>query len=379
MVDESAGKGRLNRVRGAEHDALDHALDLVPYVMLPEDRSQRAAFAAHMPKLYKLKNDGYSFHQLTSLIQKSGMKLQISTVRTYYYEMLVERADELQRMMNDQMLLMAETDREQRQKKAAFLKNKIAQLDGIRNTSERDVAVADILNISALGQVQQPPLAAAPPAESGRGEAAVPPREKPKVVDAVPASTPALDLPPIPPAQATQTIAPIEGGFGLAVDTDNDGNTSGVKPANSGGFSSFFDNDSEPLIPNLANEVRPTPPAQEPIAKVAAASPPITLKCAALQKGVTELESRADVPKEVYQEGLLEHPAIPGLLLSKAERVYGASLELVNVDGGEILRLETPQEKRFRIKWQKPIPMSNTSTSSQFVKMNPSVFKNGHA
>ena len=108
-----------------------------------------------------------------------------------------------------------------------------------------------------------------------------------------------------------------------------------------------------------------------------AATMPIMFKCTALQKGVAELEPRAGVPEAVYQDGLMEHPAIPGLLLSKSERIYSASLELVNIDGGE-MRVETPHEKRFRIKWQKPIPMTKTSTSNQFVKMNLSVFKDGH-
>lgn len=78
-------------------------------------------------------------------------------------------------------------------------------------------------------------------------------------------------------------------------------------------------------------------------------------RCLPLRTCVKQLERRDGVPEAVYQEGLLEHPAIKGLMLTKDQRVYGSHLEIV--DGGGQERFETDLEKRFRIKWQKPIPM----------------------
>jgi hypothetical protein len=75
----------------------------------------------------------------------------------------------------------------------------------------------------------------------------------------------------------------------------------------------------------------------------------------------------------VYQEGLLEHPAIPGLWLTRTERVYGALLEYTV---GGIMKTESVQEKVFRVKWDKPIPQTVTKTSGDFTTMNNRLFAN---
>ncbi len=97
------------------------------------------------------------------------------------------------------------------------------------------------------------------------------------------------------------------------------------------------------------------------------------LRCLPLQPTAKQIDRRNGVPEAVYEEGLLEHPAIQGLMLTKAERLYSSDLEIIDVDGRE--RFETPHERRFRIKWQKPVIQTPTSTSKDFVKMNPSLFK----
>jgi hypothetical protein len=97
-----------------------------------------------------------------------------------------------------------------------------------------------------------------------------------------------------------------------------------------------------------------------------------SLRCAQLQPRVAPLEKRVGVPDAVYEEGLLEHPAIPGLMLTKDERLYGALLEMIDSDGA--LRIETFEEKRFRIKWKQPIPVANTESLKSFVKMHHESF-----
>ncbi len=76
------------------------------------------------------------------------------------------------------------------------------------------------------------------------------------------------------------------------------------------------------------------------------------LHCRALMPA-KPLAKRDDVPDEIYLDGEMEHPAIPGLLLTKDERLHGGYLEMV--DNGET-RTETTSERIFRIKWQKPAP-----------------------
>lgn len=97
-----------------------------------------------------------------------------------------------------------------------------------------------------------------------------------------------------------------------------------------------------------------------------------SLRCAQLQARVPPLEKRAGVPDAVYEEGLLVHPAIPGLMLTRDERLYGALLELFDSDG--VIRTETFDEKRFRIKWKQPIPVANTESMKNFVKMHHESF-----
>lgn len=76
------------------------------------------------------------------------------------------------------------------------------------------------------------------------------------------------------------------------------------------------------------------------------------LSCLPLQPGVEPIARKMDVPEEVHADGQMEHPAVPGLLLSKDERLHGAHLEIIDNKGG--VRFETALEKRFRLKWQKP-------------------------
>jgi hypothetical protein len=90
-------------------------------------------------------------------------------------------------------------------------------------------------------------------------------------------------------------------------------------------------------------------------------------KCLPLQPGIGELERREGVPDEVYEEGLLEHPAIPGLMLTKEERLYKTMLEIVNEDTGET-RFEAVREKPFRVRWQKTIPVFQTRTGKNFFR-----------
>ena len=78
------------------------------------------------------------------------------------------------------------------------------------------------------------------------------------------------------------------------------------------------------------------------------------LHCLPLRHGVKQLERRYNVPEEVYMDCQLEHPAIPGLLLSRDDRLYSEHLEITDANGDE--RFETFVEFRFRIIWKKPIP-----------------------
>ena len=95
-----------------------------------------------------------------------------------------------------------------------------------------------------------------------------------------------------------------------------------------------------------------------------------------MQNGVPQLKRRDSVPAHVYEPGELEHPAIPGLMLTLEHRLYGAALEYSDIDGpgaGKI-EMETPDQKRFRVVWRHTIPATPTRTAGSFTKMDMSLF-----
>lgn len=81
---------------------------------------------------------------------------------------------------------------------------------------------------------------------------------------------------------------------------------------------------------------------------------------------------RAGVPQEVYLVGDLEHPAVPGLLLSLNQRL---SRNLLEIEDHQLVRRnETVKEKQFRISWTKPIPSTPTTTAKDFTEIDFSLF-----
>jgi hypothetical protein len=97
-------------------------------------------------------------------------------------------------------------------------------------------------------------------------------------------------------------------------------------------------------------------------------------KCLPLPVGAKTFPLREKISPEVYEDEILEHPAIPGLMLTKAERVYWGYLEMVEKDSGQ-MRTESVKEMPFRAKWEKPIPRTESISGKNVVDMNMSLFK----
>ncbi len=81
----------------------------------------------------------------------------------------------------------------------------------------------------------------------------------------------------------------------------------------------------------------------------------ITLHCRPITAGVRQLKKQPHVHASVYEEGELEHPCLPGTMLTLDQRLFSMSLEFSDPDG--VIRTETSEEKRFRIFWKKPMPL----------------------
>ena len=97
-------------------------------------------------------------------------------------------------------------------------------------------------------------------------------------------------------------------------------------------------------------------------------------KCLPLPVGAKPFPIREKISPEVYEGGILEHPAIPGLLLTKAERVYWGYLEMVEENSGQ-MRTELAKERSFRAKLEKPIPRTETISGKNVVDINPALFR----
>jgi hypothetical protein len=317
-------KGPLQRVGGVELAVAVKVLKAATRYILPEDMTQRQAFAIYLPELYVLRNKGCSFAQITTLLVECGVNLQPSTVRGYYSEMLADRLDECQRRMNEQILLMAEV----RKVTVAVDPFTMAEkLTGI-NDRQRALAMEKIERLFGMREHQITALPQTAVHEPTKPEWATP---NPK-----PLNNPILDDEPVVPNLTASGQSTIETNHPLP-----------VEPA--------------PQKPLVASPSPQTP------------DQPRNLRCMALQSGVKPLPQKPHVPAEVYSPGDLEHPAIPGLILNLQQRLSSLSLHYLETDTGET-HVESLHEKRFRIFWQKPIPMTPSSSSDSFVKMDMSLF-----
>ena len=311
--------------------------------MEPAEQSQRKAVAALLPEIHMLRSNGFSWVQIAGFLKDCKIKLLPSTVRQYYGEMISNRMDECTKRMNEQVLLMAEL-------------RKTNAGESIPQLAERTAAIlarqrqrADVANR----------VAAAAGKYMGFGED----EGDGRIFEHERKQTPAVTAAPVgrrePAARLKNDAAHAGGeGFGFA---SMAGSGKSNKPA-------FFDLD-EPPVPSVAN-------LKKHAAKAAVdVLPTNILRCMPIMPGVTPIARRAGVNAAVYDsDELMEHPAIAGLMLTKDERIYGAFLEYINRQS-ELTIEEMRKEKSFRIKWTPPIPMTPSSTSENFVKMDYSLFK----
>lgn len=409
MIDTVVPKRRkLQRVGAEDFSFAEEALKTAELVIVPEDQTQRAAFEKLMPHLYVLRNKGCSWPQLTGLLNKSGFKLQPSTVRTYYSEMLVKCMDLCQARMNVQIDVMKKLREENARQAggatelAALAQRVNSQVNKLQEkTSSR---VNQLFGLDSTPSFSQPAL----PTPTQAQDPLQPDAQAHRAPSVAPA-TPPQAAPARPPARAPAVATPEPE---EAEEPSNEFGLLGLGKAQQSADrpAGFFSIDTDapvapaaspppvpaaPPTPAVAAPVRapiaPTPaPTAAPLQSPPAAAPAraqgesetssgsaIAKRCAPLKAGITPMKRRANVPDDVYEPGLLEHPAIPGLMLTLEERLYGAGLEYCDVDGDEagIYQNETQDEKRFRVTWRKIVPMTPTRTADSFMKMDQSLFR----
>jgi len=366
-------------VSAADFAPADETLRTAALLLVPEDQTQRQAFEKLMPNLYVLRSKGFSWAQITKLLNECGLHLQPSTVRTYYSEMLAARMDICQARMNEQIAVMA------------AVRSETAGMD-LPAVSGRVQAFIQLQQQTALAKVD----ALSPPATQSKSVEATPHRRAIPAPSPLPTRRPSESPTSASTCQASQNAKNCDaeddnvpsGEFGLL-------RLSGSSQQSQGGPAGFFTLGVEPAAPARSAAPPERQPGRRQVqapAQTASVSPQrapanithtsVATQSAAkkrvgpLQEGVPALKRRDNVPDRVYEPGDLEHPAIPGLMLSLEQRLYGASLEYLEVDSDKAgaIKVETPDEKRFRVVWRQTVPITPTRTAASFTKMDPSLF-----
>lgn len=336
---ETGKKMGITSRKGPQHKLADGELSLAKglfeaaaLLMTPENLKQRKAFEQLMPHLYVLVEKGFSMLQITKLLNEAGFKYQPSTVKVYYNQMLSSRMDICQQRMTEQILLMDEIRKETVNVGAA---------SGLRS---RVQAMLDKQRASVTSKI----------------DSVIGPIAKPGSVASTPPSTIAPSKSPSSLVDSPMAAKPEEGS-----------KKTGLYPA--------LQSQAKP-VPARNNDITATASGikldwQNKVVSQKEEIPLVNfpLRCLVLAAGVGSFNRRDDVEEYVYLPGDLEHPCLPGVMLSLEQRLSNVALEFVNTKNGEV-RKETPDEKRFRALWRTPIPMTPSSTSHQFTKMNMSLF-----
>lgn len=377
-------RGPLRRVSADDFASAEEVVKTAALLLVPDEQTQRQVFEKLMPHLYVLRNKGCSFVQLTKLLNQCGVNLQPSTVRTYYSEMLADRLDICQARMNESIAVMAAV----RSETAGVDISEIS--DRVQAFMHRQKQVTSAKVDSVFGA----PIA-------GRANDAEP---APRAIASSPAVSPTKPVQARPPA-AGRRAAPSAPRDDIPADDTPASEfgllgLSGPAQPRSNGPAGFFTLDTDPSASapaaGLPERKDPRGHARAPISGGAAAEGPapapvraaqssapstpppgaIKKRISQLQKGVPPLKPRDKVPGHVYEPGDLEHPAIPGLMLNLEQRLYGASLEFFDEVGDDagVIRVETADEKRFRVVWRQPVPITPTRTADSFTKMDPTLF-----
>jgi hypothetical protein len=311
------GYRRGNSVAGPDIEVAREYIAIAHLALAPAELSQRQAFKALLPDIYMLRNKGYSFIQIVKLLSECcSFTIQPSTARGYFNEMLVGREDECLRRLNESIMVLAEQQRAAKDGSMSSLASKVAAVrEAERRRSDATARVDKALGLSGQssrdGERAQSEREVAGKAGTGTATTAEP-RE---------AASPPGPKKPETGAKSPVSATPAPPAF--AGDADGD--------ATAGGG-----NKGQAVISHISGDV-----PQTALTSV--------LRCGPLQSGVKPCKPSKGVPPNIYEEGNFEHPAVPGLMLTLPERLFGAYLEIIDEDsvtrlGKNQFRVPKPQQ-----------------------------------
>lgn len=133
----AARPAHLHRITDVEVRVAREVLQLAFYALEPSDLTQRQTFSKLMPTIYVLRNkQGYTFKQITSLLEQCGFKLTPSSVRVYYSEMLPDRQAECISKMAEEILILAEIKKETEGVEISLIAEKASAILNRKRTQE---------------------------------------------------------------------------------------------------------------------------------------------------------------------------------------------------------------------------------------------------
>lgn len=98
-----------------------------------EGLSQRQTVRALMPEIYLMRRKDYSYAQITTLMVACGIKLQPSTLRSYFNEFFVEYESECIRRFDEQILLQEEVKKKTRGADMSQISARVAAIRARQN------------------------------------------------------------------------------------------------------------------------------------------------------------------------------------------------------------------------------------------------------
>lgn len=104
--------GRRHRVAASDFSVAKEVMKAAMLLLVPDDQGQRQAFKEMIPNIFVMRSRQCSWQQITSLLKECGFKLEPTTVRNYYGEMVQDQLDRCEQMMNEHNLLEKEVNKQ---------------------------------------------------------------------------------------------------------------------------------------------------------------------------------------------------------------------------------------------------------------------------
>ncbi|WNC89603.1 hypothetical protein RI103_18305 [Paraburkholderia sp. FT54] len=309
-----------------DRHAIGISLEVAATVVEPEEYSYRTVFRETMPKLYVMRQRGLSFPQIHRLLHQAGFPIALTTLRTYYSQYLIEMREECERYLRKLGKVINSAEKPAAVDRTQLRAAKTAARNVVSADGSTRAAVAIRAFAAGDNAAGAAPMAAAPAIR----EAAAPP------LSSEPSMGPELSLASAPARGKPQQPAVAPVGAHAAHDAPSRAATAA----------------RQALQPLSAADVHGSP------------------QCLTAP-GESQIEARDSVPPEALSDALLEHPAIPGLMLTRAQRLFIGRLEYRNAAGSPCLEKGT--EMMNRREWTPAVPPSEGRTSGDFVELDTTI------